>query len=96
MIAATPVRQQFTSATVPLHRSYLRQASLFDERTYPLPNVLPGREAVITDADEWQDNFKGGTVIRYSYFTGLHTLRIESMLERDFYGREIIKKFTNS
>ena len=50
--------EQFMYALVPLRSGFLRQASLFDERTYPLPEVIPGEAAVIEDSDEWGDNFK--------------------------------------
>src|SRR6266480_6552653 len=83
----------FTSGTVPLHPDYLRQASLFDEATYPLPTVMQGGKAVIVYADEWSHNFKKGTVIRYSYFSGLHTIHFDSMAAGDFFGREIMKAF---
>ncbi len=91
---ALPKAQQLTVSSVPLRPDCLHQASLFDERAYPLPAVLPGEKAVVYDADSWQDNFKRGTVIHYSYFTGLHTIRFDSItVERRFYGREIIKAF---
>ncbi len=83
--------EQFAFANVPLHRDYLRQASLFDERDYPLPCVLPGGEAVIVDADDWTHNFKKGTVTAYNYATGLHTVHFAGIVDRDFYGREIRK-----
>jgi hypothetical protein len=95
MIEAPPVKQQFTIASVPLHPAFLRQASLFDEATYPLPHVLPGQEAVIIDADDWTHNFKKGMVIAYTYATGLHIIRFDSIVEHHFLGREIIKKFTH-
>ena len=83
--------EQFIYSLVPLRRDFLQQASLFEERTYPLPKVLPGQEAVIVDCDTWQDNFKRGMVRRYNFLTGLHTIQIESVEELDFYGREIRK-----
>jgi hypothetical protein len=83
--------EQFAFAKVPLHRDYLRQASLFDERDYPLPAVLPGGEAVIVDADDWMHNFKKGRVTAYNYATGLHTIHFASIVDHDFYGREIRK-----
>ena len=83
--------EQFAYATVPLHRDYLRQASLFDERDYPLPAVLPGGEAVIIDADDWTHNFKKGTVIAYDYTTGLHTIQFAGVSAAEFFGREIRK-----
>jgi len=89
----TGTGELFTSGTVPLHPDYLRQASLFDEATYPLPTVIPGRNAVIVDADDWSHNFKKGIVMRYSYFSGLHTIHIASMAEGDFKGWEIMKAF---
>jgi hypothetical protein len=46
---------------------------------------------VIVDGDEWQDNFKRGIVISYNFFTGFHTIRIDSLEELDFYGRGILK-----
>jgi hypothetical protein len=91
MIAAPTTPRLYTVSSVPLRREYLRQASLFDGRTYPLPNVLPGGEAVIVDADDWTHNFKKGTVIRYSYLSGLHTIYFESMAEGGFKGWEIMK-----
>src|SRR5260370_36874998 len=82
--------EQFVYALVPLRSGFLRQASLFDGKTYPLPKVLPGRAAVIVDGDEgWQDNFKRGMVTTYDFLTGLHTIKIESIEELDFCGREI-------
>ncbi len=82
--------EQFVYALVPLRSSFLRQASLFDGKTYPLPEVLPGRAAVIVDSDEGrQDNFKRGMVTNYDFLTGLHTIQIESIEELDCYGREI-------
>ena len=95
MIAATldtaRKDEQFTSGSVPLHPDYLRQASLFEDRDYPLPTVMLGEEAVIFDADDWTHNFKKGTVIAYNYATGLHTIHFDSMAEHQFLGREIIK-----
>ena len=89
MIATPTKRQHYCIATVPLRWEHLRQASLFDERTYPLPKVLPGRAAVIVDGDEWGDNFKRGIVSSYNFLTGLHTIQIESIEALDCYGREI-------
>jgi len=83
--------ERFAFANVPLRRDYLRQASLFDERDYPLPAVLPGGEAVIVDADDWTHNFKKGTVTAYNYATGLHTIHFDSLSEDEFFGREIRK-----
>jgi hypothetical protein len=83
--------ERFAFAKVPLHRDYLRQASLFADRDYPLPNVLPGGEAVIVDADDWTHNFKKGTVTAYNYATGLHTIHFDSLSEDEFLGREIMK-----
>jgi hypothetical protein len=83
--------EQFAYANVPLHRDYLRQASLFDERDYPLPAVLPGGEAVIVDADDWTHNFKKGRVTAYNYATGLHIIRFAGVSEVEFFGREIRK-----
>jgi hypothetical protein len=91
MIAAPAAPRQYTYATVPLRCEYLRQAALFEARTYSLPKVMPGGNAVIYDADDWTHNFKRGKVIRYSYFTGLHTIHFDSMAEGDFKGWEIIK-----
>ena len=91
MIVAPAPPQEFTTATVPLRCDYLRQASLFGERTYPLPKVLPDQKAVIVDGDNWQDNFKRGIVSGYSFFTVLHTIHFNSVLEGPFFGREIIK-----
>jgi hypothetical protein len=90
MIAAPAARHQLTYSNVPLRPDFLRQASLFDKGAYPLPKVFPGQEAVIVDADCWQHNFKRGKVLRYSFFTGLHTILFDSVSEADFYGREII------
>jgi hypothetical protein len=81
--------EQFMYALVPLRSGLLRQASLFDERTYPLPQVIPGEAAVIIDSDTWQDNFKRGIVRRYNYLTGVHTIEIERSETLDCYGREI-------
>ena len=83
--------EQFMYSIVPLRSGFLRQASLFDERTYPLPEVIPGEAAVIEDSDEWGDNFKRGIVTAYSYETGVHTIQIDSVEELDCYGREIRK-----
>ena len=92
MIVTLTKRQHYCIATVPLRSEHLRQASLFDERTYLLPKVLPGRAAVIVDSDEgWQDNFKRGIVTNYDFLTGLHTIQIESIEELDCYSREIVK-----
>ncbi len=61
--------EQLMYSIVPLRSDFLCQASLFDERTYLLPKVLPGRAAVIVDSDEgWQDNFKRGMVTNYDFF----------------------------
>jgi len=81
--------EEFMYSIVPLRSSFLCQASLFDERTYPLPQVKPGEAAVIIDSDTWQDNFKRGIVRRYNYLTGVHTIEIESSETLDCYGREI-------
>ena len=81
--------EEFRYSIVPLRSGFLRQASLFDERTYPLPQVIPREAAVIIDSDTWQDNFKRGIVRRYNYLTGVHTLEIESSETLDCYGREI-------
>src|SRR5258708_39883412 len=82
--------EQFVYALVPLRYGFLRQASLFDGKTYPLPKVLPGRAVVIVDSDEgWQDNFKRGMVTHYDFLTGLHTIQIESSEQLDCYAREI-------
>ena len=90
MIATPTKRQYYCIATVPLRSEHLQQASLFDERTYLLPKVLPGRAAVIVDGDKgWQDNFKRGIVTNYDFLTGLHTIQIESIEALDCYGREI-------
>ena len=92
MRAAPTKRRHYCIATVPLRCEHLRQTSLFDERTYPLPKVLPGSTAVIVDSDEgWQDNFKRGIVTNYDFLTGLHTIQIESIEALDCYGREIRK-----
>jgi hypothetical protein len=91
MIIAPIAPQTLTTETIPLRREYLQQASLFGEKTYPLPKVLPGSYAVIMDADEWEDNFKRGRVIRFDYSTALHTILIDSIEVSDFYGREIVK-----
>ena len=81
--------EEFMYALVPLRSGLFCQASLFDERTYPLPQVIPGEAAVIVDSDQRQDNFKRGVVIAYSYETGLHTIQIDSIETLDCYGREI-------
>lgn len=82
----------FTEATVPLRREHLLQASLFDSQTYCLPEIVPGREARIYDADEWETyNGRRGIVTQYSYFTGLYTVNVHGIGERPFYLREIIK-----
>src|SRR5258708_27792794 len=86
--------EQFVYALVPLRSAFLRQASLFDGKTYPLPKVLPGRAAVIVDSDEgWQDNFKRGMVTNYDFLTGLHTIQIESLEELDCCGIDIRRAF---
>ena len=91
MIETLPTRiHPFNYATVPLRAEYLFQASLFDERTYPLPKVLPGRDAVVVDADCWQHNFKRGRVLSFSFLTGLHTILFDSVSEGAFFGREIM------
>jgi len=81
--------EEFMYALVPLRSCFLCQASLFDERTYPLPKVTPGEAAVIVDSDQRQDNFKRGIVTAFSYETGLHTIQIDSIETLDCYGREI-------
>jgi hypothetical protein len=81
--------EEFMYALVPLRSGFLCQASLFDERTYPLPKVIPGEAAVIVDSDRRQDNFKRGIVTAYSYETGLHTIQIDSIETLDCYGREM-------
>ena len=81
--------EELMYALVPLRSGFLCQASLFDERTYPLPEVIPGEAAVIVDSDRRQDNFKRGIVTAYSYETGLHTIQIDSIETLDSYGREI-------
>src|SRR6266487_2529554 len=81
--------EELMYALVPLRSGFLCQASLFDERTYPLPEVIPGEAAVIVDSDRRQDNFKRGIVTAYSYETGLHTIQIDSIETLDCYGREI-------
>jgi|GraSoi2013_115cm_1033766.scaffolds.fasta_scaffold62426_1 hypothetical protein len=95
MIAApldTPlIREQLAISQVPLRCECLRQAALFEERTYPLPKVLPGREAIIVDAACQILNFRRGIVTTYSYFTGLHTINVESMIDCGFLGREIVR-----
>jgi len=83
--------EQFIYSIVPLQSGFLCQASLFDEKTYPLPKVVPGETAVIVDADEWGNNFKKGTVRSYNYFTGVHAIQIHSVETLDCYGREIRK-----
>jgi len=85
----TNEEEEFMYSIVPLRSGFLRQASLFEERTYPLPKVIPGEAAVIVDSDQWQDNFKRGIVTAYSYETGLHTIQIDSIETLDCYGREI-------
>ena len=82
----------YTEASVPLRRENLLQASLFDPRTYYLPAIVPGREARIYDAEEWETyNARRGIVSHYSYFTGLYTNNVHGIGERPFYGREIMK-----
>jgi hypothetical protein len=77
-------------AIVPLNRpGLLCQVGLFDQIRYPLPKVLPGSYAVITDADQWQDNFKRGIVTTYNYETGVHTIQIDSVEELGLFGRAI-------
>ena len=83
--------EQFRYSIVPLRASFFCQASLFDERTYPLPKVLPGEAAVIVDSVDWEDNFKRGIVSSYNILTGVHTIQIESIETLDCYGREIRK-----
>ena len=93
MIEAPPNNaneEEFMYALVPLNRpGLLCQVGLFDQIRYALPKVLPGSYAVITDADQWQDNFKRGIVRRYNFLTGAHTIEIESSETLDCYGREI-------
>ena len=93
MIEAPPNNaneEELMYALVPLNRpGLLCQLGLFDQIRYALPKVLPGSYAVITDADQWQDNFKRGIVTAYSYKTGIHTIEIESSETLDCYGREI-------
>ena len=65
--------QPYTTATVPLRREHLHQPAfcdpLFPGRAYPLPTVVPGREALIYDADAWDVwNGRCGVVTRYSFF----------------------------
>jgi hypothetical protein len=95
MIEAPPNNaheERIMYALVPLNRpGLLCQAGLFDQIRYPLPKVLPGSIAVITDADQWQDNFKRGIVTAYSYETGVHTIQIDSIEELSLYGHEIRK-----
>jgi hypothetical protein len=95
MIEAPPNNtneERIMYAIVPLNRpGLLCQAGLFDQRRYALPKVLPGSYAVITDADQWQDNFKRGMVTAYSYETGVHTIQIDSVEELGLFGREIRK-----
>jgi hypothetical protein len=85
--------EQFMYSIVPLRRDFLCQAGLFDERTYSLPKVLPGQFAVITDADECEDNFKRGRVIAYDYSRGTHTILIESREVNNLYGYEIVRAY---
>ena len=85
-------RESYTYATVPLHRDYLQQASLFDTKTYFLLTVTTGQEAFIYDADGWQVyNGRSGRVTAYNFLTGLHMIQIESIEEFDCYSREIVK-----
>jgi hypothetical protein len=93
MIGAPEAPRLYTVASVPLRSECLRQASLFEAITYSLPTVLPGGQAVIVDADDWLHNFKKGTVIRYSYRSGLHTILFDSVSEGDFKGWEIMQAF---
>ncbi len=89
-------REPYTTATVPLNRLHLVQPELFHQTiTHFLPKVVPGEEAVIFDADEWQRfNGRRGIVTAYSYFTGLHTIAFEGKRRTfayGFLGREITK-----
>jgi hypothetical protein len=83
--------QQLAVSQIPLRCEYLRQASLFEERTYPLPQVLPGQEAIIADADCQIFNFRRGIVTAYSYFTGLYTINQESNFSLGFSEQEIVR-----
>ncbi len=50
--------QHYTHANVPLKGEHLRQQALmetmFPGRLYYLPKIVPGQEAFVYDADEWQ------------------------------------------
>lgn len=86
--------EEFIYSIAPLNRPGLFcQVGLFDQIRYPLPKVLPGSYAVITDADDCIENFRRGLVTAYSYETGLHTIKIDSIEALDFFGREIMKAF---
>jgi|GraSoiStandDraft_16_1057320.scaffolds.fasta_scaffold626464_2 hypothetical protein len=86
-------RQARTINTVPLKRSHLVQPELFHQtQIHYLPLIVPGEEAYIYDADEWQKyNGRRGIVTGYSYFTGLHNILVSGIGERQFLGREIMK-----
>src|SRR3989440_10600038 len=88
--------EELMYALVPLRSGFLCQASLFDERTYPLPEVIPGEEAVIVDSDRRQYNFKRGIVTAYSYDTLLHTMQIYSIDTLDCYGTAIRNELQSS
>src|SRR5260370_7241085 len=72
MRAAPTKRRHYCIATVPLRCEHLRQTSLFDERTYPLPKVLPGTTAEIVHTDNaCQHHFNPPTLTTYPSFTAL-------------------------
>lgn len=65
----------------------------YADKSYSLPLVAPGQEALIIDADyEWEIyNGRSGNVIAYSFFTGLHTIEVDGIWPTVFLGREIMK-----
>jgi len=88
---------RFPEGTVPLSRENVVQPSLFDEkRTYTLPLVTEGQEAMVIDADyNWKTwNGRRGIVTGYNYFNAHHTITFEGShgsYEGRFLGREIMK-----
>lgn len=97
MTEAKTARPAFTTAIVPLRREYLVQPAMLDPyhpgKSYFLPEVVPGQEARVVDADYHYEVFNGrrGIVTRYSYFTGHHTILFNGVLEGQFLSREIMK-----
>ncbi len=63
------------------------------DKSYPLPLVAPGQEALIIDADyEWEMwNGRRGIVTAYSFFRGLHTIEVDGFWPIALLGREIMK-----